>query len=125
VDDDSVRRVPADENDDVDEAWQRLTDEPSVRGVEVLRDSERSPEWSVTVWAMEFVREGPLESELRRSVASALQSVAGVVGVVEEDREVWIVAGSPNGEALTRAVADAVDRLAPQIRTHIETLGGE
>ena len=52
----------------------------------------------------------------------ASASVAGVTAVEEEDREVWIVAGNPGGDALVRSVADFVDRIQDQIRAHIESL---
>jgi hypothetical protein len=109
--------------DDVfDEAWQRFTDDPQVRGVEANRLRDFG-EWSVFVCAMEFVREEPLESELRLGIGAALRGTPGVSQVAEEDREVWRVGGSPTGDALTRAVADAVDEFAPRVRAHIEALG--
>jgi hypothetical protein len=123
VNDADVRRVPNDEADG-DEGWQRLTDEPDVRGVESIRQGDLDPwSWSVTVWAMEFVREEPLESDLRRTIGEAIGSVPGVAEVAEDDREVWAVSGSPAGDALTRAVAQAVDALADRTRSHIAHLG--
>jgi hypothetical protein len=72
---------------------------------------------------MEFVREEPLEGEPRRRINSALRDVAGVDAVAEEDREVWVVQGSPSGKQLVRAVAAILDDLAPRLRLHVETLG--
>lgn len=74
--------------------------------------------WNVTVAVMEFVREGPLEGELRRRVAAALLSVDGVESAGELDTEVWFVTGIPSGEALVRAVAAVVDDLAGQTRAY-------
>jgi hypothetical protein len=109
---------------DGDEGWLRLTNEPEVRGVEAEPNMENAPwTWSLSVWAMEFVREEPLESELRAAIGVALESVPGVAEALEEDREVWAIAGSPDGEALVAAVADAVDGLAPRFRTHIQSPG--
>jgi hypothetical protein len=60
---------------------------------------------SVGVAVAEFVRDGPLETELREQMAAALEAVDGVGSVWEEDREVWIVTGTPSGEALVDAAA--------------------
>ena len=75
--------------------------------------------WNVTVAAMEFVREEPLEGELRRRIAAALRSVEGVESAGEMDREVWFVTGTPSGDALVRAVAEVLDDLAEQTWAHI------
>jgi hypothetical protein len=69
---------------------------------------------------MEFVREGPLEGELRRRIAAALRSVEGVETAEEMDTEVWFVTGTPAGEALVRAVAEVVDDLADQTRAYAQ-----
>ena len=109
-----VRQVVA---DGADEAWERVTGEPDVRGVEAGR-IDFAGGWNVTVAVMEFVREDPLESELRRRIAAALLS-AGGVGMAEElDREVWFVTGTPSGDALVRAAAEVVDDLAGQTRVY-------
>jgi hypothetical protein len=110
-------------DDEVSEAWQRLTDEPHVRGVEAYRINGTAWVWYVTVWAMEFVREEPLESELRSAIPRAIRGVPGVQDAAEQDREVWTIVGSPTGDTLTRAVADAVDQFVDRIRAHIESLG--
>lgn len=93
------------------EEWLRKTGEPDLRAVSAAKLRE-GPWWSVSVWAMEFVRTDPLETELRRRIAEALETVPGVTGVEEEDREVWTVTGSPTGRALVEAVAQVVDDLA-------------
>ncbi len=111
---DDVRQVQA---EGADESWERVTSEPDVRGVGADR-IEFAGGWNVTVAVMEFVREGPLESELRRRVAAALLSVDGVESAGEMDREVWFVTGAPSGEALVRAVAAVVDGLAGQARAY-------
>lgn len=74
--------------------------------------------WQVGVYVMEFVREDPLESELRRRIAAALESVEGVETAQREDREVWFITGTPSGAALVRAVAEVVDDLADQTRPY-------
>ena len=54
-----------------DEAWERVTDDPDARGVCAER-FDFAGGWNVTVVVMEFVREEPLEGELRRRIAAAL-----------------------------------------------------
>ena len=95
---------------DADEAWERLTDDPDVRGVEAARIDEIGG-WQVTVSVMEFLREDPLEAELRRRMA-ALRAVDGVATADEQDREIWFVTGTPSGKALTQAAAQVIDDLA-------------
>jgi hypothetical protein len=112
-----VRRV---QYDDSEEAWERdiEVDDGEVRFVEATRtDSDGG--WNVTVAVMEFVREEPLEGELRRRIAAALRSVEGVETADEMDREVWFVTGTPSGEALVRAVAEVLDDLAEQTWAHV------
>jgi hypothetical protein len=74
----------------------------------------------VNIGAAEFVREDPLERELRAAIHGALTAVKGVTRVEEEDRVTWVVAGQPDGGALTKSAADAVDRLQHKLRNYIE-----
>jgi hypothetical protein len=70
-----------------DERWQRLTDDPEIRGVEVIRSKSNGPwQWSVTIWVMEFIREDPLETEFRQAMAAELRAVAGVARVRRIER---------------------------------------
>jgi hypothetical protein len=110
-----VRRL-----DPVDEAfaeeWARAIDTPRVRelhgvGAQKWRNKPSWP-WRVEVWVMEFVRDDPLEAELRRRIDAALRAVPGVTDVREDDREVWGVEGSPSGDALVSAVGAVVDSFA-------------
>ena len=117
---DQIRRLSDDEVDG-DEGWIRETDEPELRDLEASRYDE---DWQVTVAVAEFLREEPLEGELRRGMASALNEVAGVVAVNEEDREVWHVEGSPSGEELLRAAARVVDALADAARDQLDSHTG-
>ena len=87
-----------------EEAWERLTDDPDVRGIETARVDEIGG-WQVTVWSMEFVRHDPLETDMRRRMATALRAVNGVATADEQDREVWFVTGTPSGKELTEAAA--------------------
>jgi hypothetical protein len=91
------------------------------RGVESTRIDEIGG-WQVTVWVMEFVREDPLETEIRRRIGAALRAVEGVITAEEEDREAWFVTGTPSGRELTEAVARVVDELADKTRPAIEGL---
>jgi hypothetical protein len=117
---DDVRRVPDDEVDG-DEGWERLIDD-DVRGVEAIKVGDGEWPWQVILAVAEFVREDPLETELRERLAAALRAVPGVTDVAEEDREVWIVNGHPSGEALVSAAARVVDDLAERLRDFMEGL---
>ncbi len=90
--------------------------------VGVARFDDAPDEWLVTVDAMEFVREDPLEAELRAAIASALASVPGAGDVSESDTEVWLVMGEPSGEQLALAADAVVDRFADQIAAYIDSL---
>lgn len=122
-----IRRVPEYESDpDVREAWHRFTDDPDVRGVSATCFSHGGwPGWQVHVAVAEFLREDPLEGELRERMAAALGGVDGAEEVAEEDREVWLVTGSPSGEALVRAAAGVVDGLAGRARAYLDALAAE
>jgi hypothetical protein len=86
-----VRHIPSNGSSG-DERWQRLTEDPDIRGVEVIQLKPNGPwQWSVTVSVMEFIREDPLETEIRDAMAAELRAVPGVRRVNEEDREVWVV----------------------------------
>ncbi len=105
------------------ETWERVIPDPHVRelrGVGSERRREGPWAWRVTVWVMEFVRDDPLEAELRRRIAAALAAVPGVTKIAEEDREIWMLQGTPSGEALVRAVAPIVDDCAPRARALID-----
>jgi hypothetical protein len=115
--DGAVRRDDLEGN----EAWNRLSGEPELFGVETMK-IEDPPGWQVSFWALEFVREQPLESALRAAIAMELRGVAGVTEVREEDREVYWVAGSTSGDDLTRAAARAVDSFADRLRAEFPDL---
>lgn len=87
--------------------------------IAVLADRQEWP-WSVFVAVAEFVREEPLETELAEAVAEALGAVPGVTDVVHEDREVWVVDGTPRGSDLVVAVDRELDRLGDRIRPFLE-----
>ena len=122
VSDDRVVQLSGDDVDGVQE-WVRETDDDDVRGVGALQRGVGGRwSWQVFVSMAEFLREEPLEGEMRAAVDQAIRSVVGVTEVAEEDREVWILSGDPSGEELVRSVGEAVDRLAPRARRHIEEL---
>jgi hypothetical protein len=119
---DRIVRLPDHEVDGLQE-WVRETDDDDVRGVGALQMATHGRwTWQVFVSVAEFLREEPLEGELRAAVDHAIRTVAGVTEVAEEDREVWILSGDPSGEELVSAVGEAVDRLAPRARAHLEQL---
>lgn len=106
---------------EIAEAWQRCCDDPELQGADATRLSAGGDwPWQVGISAAEFVRGDPLESDLRKRVKAALREVSGVADVAEEDREVWLVAGSPTGPDLVRAVASVLDALEPSIRSALE-----
>lgn len=100
---------------------QRRTDEPEVLDYSVAptgcdNGPQRTWTWGLYVNAMEFVRDEPLESELRGAIDEAVRSVDGVEDVVEEDREVWAISGDPDGRMLFEAIGGVIDTFAPRIR---------
>jgi hypothetical protein len=120
---DGVRRVPDDERDEtLLEAWERVTDEPDLRLVDANRGTDPGWPWRVGAAVMEFIRSEPLESELRDAMFLALSGVVGVTEVAREDREVWVVAGSPDGDALVHAAASVVDAYLSQTRAEYDSL---
>jgi hypothetical protein len=116
---------PADElGEGCVERWERLTDDRDIRWVGARKITlGEFPYWSVVVGVAEFLREDPLESELRQQMDAALRAVAGAERVWEDDREAWGVAGAASGEALLRAAAGVVDHLADRARAYIDSLG--
>jgi hypothetical protein len=78
--------------------------------------------YTVMVAAMEFIREEPLEGELRAAIAAAIAAVPGVSESFEDDREAWAAIGSPDARELTAAVANAVAPYATRIETAVASL---
>ena len=109
------------EDDEILEEWIRVTDDEDILGVSATRIAGEWP-WSVSVSVAEFIRTDPLESELQQSIKNALTGVPGVTAVAHEDREVWIVQGSPKGKDLVRACSVALDRLSGATRKAVDEL---
>jgi hypothetical protein len=105
------------EDEEIQEEWIREAE--SGRTVSANRVDEIGG-WQVAIWAMEYVRSDPLETELRRQIVRALQAVKGVSTAEEQDREQWFVTGAPAGRELVAAAARVVDELADQIRPYAE-----
>ena len=105
-------------NPEVLEVWFRETDDPGIRNVNaLLADTPGDARgWQVAIWAMEYVREDPLESEYRQRITDALRQVSGVTSAEEQDRETWLVTGNPSGKALVEAAARVVDDLADRVQ---------
>ena len=122
---DEFCQLPAAELDEgCEEIWERLTDDHDIRWVGAQKITlGEFPYWSVGVAVAEFLREDPLESDLRQQMDAALRAVDGAETVWEEDREVWGVTGSVSDEALVRAAASVVDHLAERARAHIDSFG--
>jgi hypothetical protein len=106
-----VRRFPPD--DEGREIWALVTDD-GTRDASAEWVAEIGA-WVVAVDMMLCIREDPLAGELRRAVTTVLRLVQGADAVEEEDRETWIVTGSPDPAALIRYAARAVDSFVPQI----------
>lgn len=106
------------------EAWEREVEgrDQDVLGVTANKSTAARWPWRVIVQVLEFVREEPLESDLARLITAALAGVDGVTQVKRDDREAWIVDGTPEGYELVEAVSIVVDGLARQTRAHIDAL---
>lgn len=122
--DDAIRRLSEDEkaDDELEEEWVRLTSDPEVRGVGANKWREEGVGWQVTVFVAEFLRDDPLEAEMRLAMGEALRAVPGVTDVYEEDREIWNVSGDPSGADLVQAAATVVDGLADRSRAYMDGL---
>jgi hypothetical protein len=114
--DDDLRELPLDETYGT-EGWIRETDEPGVRGIVTLIHAPRV--WSLAVWAMDSVQDETLRSEMRTRISALLRSRPDVTGVIDDDPVVWIFGGTPDGRALTLAVATVVDEFARRIRSQL------
>jgi len=99
------------------QSWSRLLGD-DARGVEVSAAGDGT--WTVFVSVAEFLRDEPLESEMRTAVAQAISEVPGVDRWYEEDREVWVVLGNPDPEGLLQEVGSAVDRIGPRAQAEID-----
>jgi hypothetical protein len=132
VSDAKIEQVPATLlSTEVTEAWRLVTAEPDLFGVTAERwrpvsntqdatallNAEPSlPLWTVIVPVMQSLRGLPMEAVLREVIPVALASVTAVIKVHEEDREAWVVSGTPLGMDLIAAVEGVFDRLKDPIR---------
>lgn len=113
------------------EAWRLVTAEPELFGVRaerwrpagntqgatsLLNAEPALPMWTVIVPVMQSVHGLPMEAVLREVIPVALASVTAVIDVYEEDREAWVVCGTPLGMDLVAAVDGVLDRLKDPIR---------
>lgn len=104
-----------------EEQWTRVTEDGDLLGLGAgRRVGDETWTWDVFVCAAEFVRKEPLQSELWDGISRALRKVPGVTAVAHEDREVWLVQGTPAGEDLVRACAHVIDSLAERMRPFVE-----
>jgi hypothetical protein len=102
------------------EEWLHGKDD-DIRLVDVTKDEQGDIQ--VSVGAVEFIRDEPLESRLRAAVLEAINSVEGVESAGEEDREVWFVQGEPSGESLARSVGTVINDLYDELSAYVDTLG--
>jgi hypothetical protein len=98
-----------------------------LRLVEAYRHKPGSfPEewpWGVVLGIAEFARTDELERGLFGDVSAAIAAVPGVTEVVQEDREVWLVAGTPEGRDLVIAAATAAEPWVAKVRAFLDTQG--
>ena len=120
----SIKQVKPDD-ETLEEEWIRDVDynDPGGAGASKRRTGGAWV-WTVYVDAAELVIEEPLESELREAVEAALRGVAGVTAVEAdaENRELWLVSGTPKGDALVAAVGGVVDAMGDRIRAYVESM---
>ena len=137
----SVSHAPAE--------WQSVTGDGRIRQVavddpdgEALKTWERIPAGYsdvLSVWAEKTSDSGacllgrsrsrPWSSFARnhlrvafvRPLLTALGAVPAVTAVTEEDTEVYLVAGAPDGYAITKAATQAIDGLASEIIDHYDS----
>src|ERR1043166_2765715 len=76
------------------EEWIRVTDERDLFGVCATRSRDGEWPWRVSIFAAEFIRKEPLQSQLCDAITRALSGTPGASRAVQEDREVWLVQGS-------------------------------
>lgn len=117
-----IRQTPSTDGDTI-ESWSRVIEDLRLgqyHGVEAFKTRHDKWPWNVSVSVMELVRDPPLEPVLRTRIAAALKGVEGVAEVIEGDRELWLVRGTPSGRSLVIAVASIVDELAPEIKVYVE-----
>ena len=110
------------QDDEILEEWVRVTDSLDLLGVDAVKIDLPEWPWQVSLYVAEFVREESLERKMDSMLVTALKNLPGVLEVVREDREVWLVNGNIGGEALVRACAQVVDNLLPETRTLFEDL---
>lgn len=130
--DDEFQRTPPDELDEeLEEGWTRMIDDPfdrDIRGVDVskTRRAMGGYRWEVILWVAEAIRDEPLLSEMTDGIVAALRGVEGVTDVKDQgSRETWSVAGNPSGLDLIRAASQFVDGLADRARAYIAELDTE
>jgi hypothetical protein len=104
------------------EEWTRVTDNEDVLGASASKSAENKSEWQVFINVAEFVREEPLESKLHQRITDSLRSIDGVVEVIHEDREVWLVRGNVSGESLVRSSATVLNELHKELAAAVENL---
>ena len=111
------------EDEETSQVWTRGAEWDETTAVDALRlRGEKEWPWQVVIPVAEFIREQPLETELWEAVTSALRGVRGVREAAQEDREVWVVSGRARGRSLVAAVGNALDRLEPRLRQHVDSL---
>ncbi len=107
--------------EDGEVTWFHRTEEGDILGVSASQEIG-DEYWYVFVSFAEFVREEPLESKFRKLIAKSLSEVNGVSSVEEEDREVWLVEGDPDGKELVTVCVEALKSIYPELKTFMKEL---
>lgn len=114
-----VKRIdPMD--DAIIEEWTRVIKNEDILGVSASKYADG--DWHVFINVAEFIREEPLESKLHQRITDSLAGIDGVVEVIHEDREVWLVRGDVTGEALVRSSSAALNELHEELATTVDSL---
>jgi hypothetical protein len=109
--------------DGIAEAWTRKTEEPQFRGILSSRIKGKSKwRWQVRVSIGECLT-GALKVEFDSEMVNILRSVTAVTDVGHEDREVWVVSGTPSGADLVRSAARIVDAFEERVRESLQASG--
>ena len=110
--------------DEILEEWVHSSESRPFLNVSALkwRDESEFP-WKVSVHLAELAREEPSVTLLDDAIFEALSDTANVTGVVRDDTEVWLVAGSPSGEDLVRNAGKVLAVCGPVIVSQLDGAG--
>lgn len=106
------------------EHWEVSANDIDLFGFSALCEPAMQYPWSLCINVAEFIRHEPLDTEFRTRLVAALAGVAGVTAIEEADRDVWVVAGEPEGQALVDAVLLLLLDMAPELSAELLQVRG-